>query len=310
MRHVEQPLHADGACIVSESPTKPRVLPIEEVVRWCVRDELPKRRDDVPISAPPAAGMHPMWRGGVFGARIDNWSREPGMPLAMGDPHPDALVIEAAIYALTPADLDLDAYDIGRGLDPRCNLAMITERARRSAIAWIVTLAKRGGRPDYGTGPECEPAMGTRGQVTLWVTETREAGRGGDGTPWFTTHDATTTPVRAGTYRPGTFCKLMWTRDSNAVADDRAVYAAWHAALTILAARLKTLTTITVRPPAAPATPWIEPPPASTTLLSLVPVNDTDLTPHRHTVARPRTRPAAPVRRVDPATYPPLRAAA
>lgn len=289
---------------------RPRALPIEEALRWCVRDELPKRRDDVPISAPPTAGMHPMWRGGVFGARIDNWSREPGMPAALGDPHPDALVIERAIFALKAAPLDLSGYRIGYGLDPRTNVALITERALASVVGWIVTVAKQGRHPDYGTGPVCEASKGTRGQVTLWMTDTVEAGHGADGKPWFTTHDRATTPARAGTYRPGTFCKLYWSRDCNAVADDRAVYAAWHAALTHLAATITGLTSITIRPPVAPATPWIEPPPAVTTLRAIASDDAADLTPHRHVVHRIRPRPAAPVRHIDPATYPPLRAAA
>jgi hypothetical protein len=41
-----------------------------------------------------------MWRYGVFGAQIDNWSREPGFPAALGDPHPDALEIESRVLAL------------------------------------------------------------------------------------------------------------------------------------------------------------------------------------------------------------------
>ncbi|MEE7479130.1 hypothetical protein MHIMP23_23385 [Methylobacterium hispanicum] len=68
--------------------------------------------------------MHPMWRGGIFGGRIDCWSREHGMPLALGDPHPDAILIEAEILGLDaaikratearePLQLNLDGYRIG-----------------------------------------------------------------------------------------------------------------------------------------------------------------------------------------------------
>jgi hypothetical protein len=41
-----------------------------------------------------------MWRYGVFGARIDNWAREPSFLAAQGDPHPDALTVESRVLAL------------------------------------------------------------------------------------------------------------------------------------------------------------------------------------------------------------------
>lgn len=111
--------------------SKRRVLSIEEALRWALRDEIPKRRFDQALgSAPSMPSIHPMWANGLF-TRVDNWSREPGMPLAMGECHPDADRIEAAITALNPESLDLTPYRIGHGLGPGCDLDHVIAMVRR-----------------------------------------------------------------------------------------------------------------------------------------------------------------------------------
>lgn len=286
-----------------------RVWPIEEAIRWTVRDELPKRRDGGSLFS-TGGSVHPMWGNGLF-TRVDNWSREPGMPLALGDPHPDALTIEQAINDLRPEDLDLTPYRIGYGLHPETPVAQIAARACAGVRPWLLTVAKQGRLPDHGGGPICEAGLGTRGQVTLWLRVAVQVGEGADGRPWFTESDQTTTPSRKDTYRAGTFCKLKWTRDGAAVAEDRAIYAAWHAALCKLAERL-VLASFAVKPPTAPATPWIEPPTPPRTLPSLRAVNDDEprqdengdaVAPRQVAPLRPRPRPTAPVRRIDPAAF-------
>ena len=317
-----------------------RVLPIEEALRWMARDELPKLKADAPITAPPTSSMHPMWRGGIFGARIENWNREPGLPAAMGDPHPDALRLQRAIRELRPETLDLTGYRITHGLlrlDPKIPLAEICAQAIEHAKGWLLTCAVRGRVPDHGCGAIFEPHKGSRGQVTLWIENQTEVGRGADGRIWYTASHETTTPYYGGEFRPekgsqykkGTFCKLRFTREARDVAMDRAIYAAWHAAGCRLVEmtsgfeeveveergrrilrREPILTSLALRPPMAPATPWIDPPKAPAVLLSLVPqAAEAPSEPVRREALPPRN-PPSPVRHLDPAAWSDLKAAA
>lgn len=149
----------------------------------------------------------------------------------------------------------------------------------------------------------CEPARGANHRPSLWHTVSTEAGVGQDGKPWFITSDQQTTMDKGNTYRTGTFCKLHWVRNVNDVAEDRARYAIWHAALTALGIVLRDLSVFLVKPLMAPATPWIGPPSARTVRPNLMPASDTDLTPAQHPVMKPRPRSPSPVRRIDPAEY-------
>ena len=281
--------------------TKRRVLPIEEVLRWAVRDELPKHREDGG-SLGGGSAVHPMWGNGLF-TRVDNWSREPGMPLALGGCHPDAEVIEKEIRDLDVEALDLAPYQIGHGLGPHCEVVRISRLVRRDVIAWLITFAKKGGRLDLGEHVICEPALSANGKVTVWRTVSTPCGTDLHGQPLFITSDEVA--VSKGDARDtGLFCKLNWTRNADDVAEDRARYAAWHAALACLADGLLMLSSIEVRAPIAPATPWLSQPTPPTMLQSLIPGDDTGLAPARHPVLRSRPRAAAAVRHIDPATYP------
>lgn len=249
-------------------------FPIDDLLRWTVRDELPKRQDERDVG-PRGSGLHPMWRHGIFGARIDCWSREPGMPLAAGDPHPDALVIEAALAELDglikaadqgrgPIPFDLAPYQIGAGLGSDTQLARVSAQAIIGTIPWIITTAKQGGAPDFGSGVEIAPVIGSRGRVTIWRTVEEVYGEDRDGRPLVVRTDRVTEVARGGTYSAGAFCKLKWERSPADVAADRAVYASWHAGLCWLADRLAgvggagSLASRRPKLPTAPMSPWIE----------------------------------------------------
>ncbi|GAB6842138.1 hypothetical protein HNR00_004020 [Methylorubrum rhodinum] len=272
-----------------------RTLDIEVALQWAYRDELPKRRDDHPLRGIGYPSTHPMWRAGAFGGRIDCWNRDPGFPLAMGDPSPDALRIEAAVEALDDATLDILPYDVGKGLGEHVDLRHVISITRRDVRSWIVTYARNGKRPDLGGPAEFEPVRGANGKAEIWETVSIPAGEGPDGTPWFTTFDRRTTSVRAGTYPDGAFCKLQWVRTADDIAEDRARYALWHAGLTLLAEILTpVLQTVAVAPPAAVTRPWIEAEPAPPTIRPNL---------ARRTVALDRRRPVArraPGRRPEP----------
>lgn len=214
----------------SRSPHDPgprRVLSIEDALRWMVRDELPKRRDGgryVSATNP----VHPMWQNGLF-TRVDNWSREPGLPLALGDVHPDAERIEAAVRALKPEDLDVSGYDIGAGLGLEVNkvrLADVIASAVADLKGWIFAHAKRGDRPDTSDGPACEGVLAaTGGKGVVWEEISTQYGEAADGTPLFVTRHATTRMFGDERRDEKKFCKLKWTRDAGDVAEDRARYA-------------------------------------------------------------------------------------
>ncbi|WP_447682867.1 hypothetical protein [Methylobacterium sp. D53M] len=280
-----------------------------------VRDELPKRHDDDRHYISTGGSIHPMWRHGVFGARIENWSREPGMPLAAGDPHPDALLVEEALAELDReirvdqgrgevGPLDLTGYDIGAGLGPNLDLAPIFRRAVSGVVPWLLTIAKRGGLPDWGSGPIIAPVRGSRGGVTIWKSVEEIVGEGKDGTPWVVKTDRVTEAGRGGFYSPGSFCKVAWSRDVRMVAEDRAQYAAWHCGCVWLEQRLPNLSSVRPKPPVAPATPWVTPPTVPTVLRAVeTAANDVEAATPVKREMLDRRKPE-PVRHIDPASYP------
>src|SRR5258706_11880489 len=105
-----------AAPTLSKRPAK-RFLDIETALRWAYRDELPKRdHTAVPKHALNERVWSPYTRpadfpevspsfreatgGGPSGGYADGWSRDPGFPAALGEPHPDAFAIEAAVKGL------------------------------------------------------------------------------------------------------------------------------------------------------------------------------------------------------------------
>ena len=100
-----------------ETPNK-RVMDIEDVLRWAFVDELPKRReDDGSFRMREFPSVCPMFAMAQHGGRIENFTREPGFPAAMGEPHPDALIVEAAVLGLSRfAEHRFDG-DLGLGED-------------------------------------------------------------------------------------------------------------------------------------------------------------------------------------------------
>src|SRR4051812_34003787 len=105
---------------------KRRPLDVESALSWAFRHELPKRRKPEALAYLQAAGhtsphvdhlapagfpsVCPMFKNAALGTSID-FPREPGFPASAGEPHPDALVIERAVAALSR----LPAPFFGRG---------------------------------------------------------------------------------------------------------------------------------------------------------------------------------------------------
>ncbi|MDX7953371.1 hypothetical protein P7D22_19590 [Lichenihabitans sp. Uapishka_5] len=235
-----------------------RVMDVEDVISWAFRDELPKRSRDR-VSEP--CQVSPMFRLGQYGVRIDNWHREPGFPTIMGDPHPDALKVEAAVESLArfvemPIEDGLDlAPDLAAfGIDEHDAM----RRALRQVVSTTVGFAKLRKRPYWHdkTYPMPVHTDGGRPRCYRWATMVDGTVTGGE------VEYECLVPVEGnrGTYPSGSHSPLRFDPDPRGMVEERAEYAAWWAALDLLAADLSArLDTIAVLPPSAPQRPWIDP---------------------------------------------------
>ena len=278
-------VQASSQSTTQAAAPKRRKMTIEEALRWAIRDELPKRRADSPIRGPQCAS-DPVWRMVAMGGPVDNWSREPGMPPAMGDPHPDAITIEAHLQVLSEtlqraADgsaicpLDLAPYPIQFNLRGKANLGVLTSATMYATPSWLVTGAIRR-PPAVCGGIAIEPVMAKNNKVAIWRTVHTPCGEGPDGKPWFTSHDEVATS-KGDSRDTGLFCKLNFTRTGDEVLEEQLRYAYWHAALVYLVPALQFLTSIEVLPPKAPIAPWLEPEEERAPLPNLRPARHVDL---------------------------------
>ena len=297
----------------TQGAPKRRKMTIEDALRWAIRDELPKRRQDAPIRGPRCAS-DPVWRMVAMGGPVDNWSREPGMPPAMGDPHPDAITIEAPLQVLSEmlqkaatgsaiCPLDLAPYPIQFSLGGKADLGVMTSAAMYATPTWLMTGAIRR-PPEVGDGITIEPVKSANGKITPWRTVLTPCGEGLDGKPWFTSHDEVATS-KGDSRDTGLFCKLDYIRAGFEVVEEQLRYAYWHAALVYLVPALQFLTSIEVLPPKAPNAPWVERKEEERAPLP-------NLRPRRHVerdrrVAGRRAAPlrASPVREIDPRDWTP-----
>lgn len=236
-----------------------RVLDIEDVLTWAYRDELPKRRDEGGGGEP--CSISPMFRGAALGTRIDSWSREPGMPAALGDPHPDSLLVEAAVGELVafrdrPLGMEpgwLSSDFTGLAVDEAGALV----RAGRTIDLLVIVNAKLRRRPLYDGRPTPGPTLLANNKPSVLAPELRSETAIGGRT---VKHEVlvATAAIRAGIYRPGARSPVTWSPDPQSVTLERAEYAVWRAALVFLAERLEgQLASISVLSPSAPERPWL-----------------------------------------------------
>lgn len=235
-----------------------RVLDIEDALQWCYRDELPKCRDEDGRYRSESAGISPMFRMVAFGARIDNWSREPGHPLAMGEPHPDALIIADAVAGLLPEQIDITGYARRWGSDPiRVDVEVIAEQAARSVVGLVMTRARMGVRPDHGADPEVERVLQNGSPVVYRKAQHTFLLPSGEAVTAERDEPVPSANKRGGYYPEGSFGKIKFNPGRVAVFLERAEYSAWRRALEILAEQLAgKLASIEVRAPAAARRPW------------------------------------------------------
>ncbi len=268
-----------------------RFLDIETALRWAYRDELPKRQHGGRYDTRKLTGMMSDPAGAELVRRDaqddDDRCREPGFPAAMGDPHPDSIIIESAVKhlgdwaghrfgadrmdALT-CDLPLDPWSTALDgfihLDP---VGAATEAI--AAMAGTITVnARMASRPRWSIDrPKSSWVSGPNGKPKVLIDETFVQKFDPKGMFYEPTQDPepraitfvktmSCRSVRANLYRPGTYCPLAWRPDPVRLLSERAEHCAWHAGLEILSAELEgQLEAIAVLSPAAAWAPWLSP---------------------------------------------------
>lgn len=209
---------------------RPRI-DIEKLLHWAYRDELPKRSVDT-------AGA--VWEMAVLGVRVDKSGGEPGMPIAMGEPHRDAFIVEEAVASLPtmeaswPECRDFVAPDFGALLGDD---DITITRLQVPAAVYVETHARMGNRPDWEVeGWRLRRIIGRNGRVQV-------EGLASDG------------HVRTGAY-----CATIVEPDPREIVADRVIYGAWWQGLTDLAAALSdSLERWIPTPPAVSPAPWLYP---------------------------------------------------
>lgn len=263
-----------------------RVLDVEAALSWAYVDELPKRKVAFDFGGGGAfPSVSPMFSMCALGGRVDNWSREPGFPAAAGPPHPDALLIEAAVERLGTAPLSCETSDYGEELlglvdDP----AAFGVLALRGVVNLVRIRARLGDRPSLGEAPAPGPWKNENGSASVKriVTDWVDDGLGGT-MPKAT--EIASPAYRKGLYHTGAYCPLRWSPAPRETMLERAEWAAWWSALSWLAGELEELETIRVTSPNAPRKPWLTP----AAVVSVLP----DLREPVRPVARRRRRVAA-----------------
>jgi hypothetical protein len=277
---------------LSRAPAK-RFVDIEYALRWAYRDELPKRH-----ALPRRLGTHtqervwspytfpagypevsPSFReataGGPSGGYADGWSRDPGFPQALGEPHPDAIAIEAAVKGLEAWQghgfgPDPTAAGLMHGIDHMAVDHVQAGMEAVAAMAGIISVhARAATRPRWSRKlPEPFPDNGQNGKPKVLIEETfvEMVDRKGvyyepvsDPPPGAITFikAVPSPPIRAGLYRPGAYCPLIYRPSPAGIVAERAEYAAWRMGLEILAGELEgKLGAIAVLTPAAAWRPW------------------------------------------------------
>ncbi len=205
-------------------------ISIEKLLSWTYRHELPKKE----------IGGLTGWEASIFllGTRIDN-SREPdepGFPVAMGAPHPDALLVDWRVRQLGTVVVLWEVVHqwimgslAGTSAD---DIALRRMQFERSAL---IQLHAR-----MGTRPQWDP-----GEVTVCAM------RGRNGKPVV----VGLTP--GGRYAEGSYCPLEIVPSLREIAHDRVEWFVWHETLLELAHESWNLADWEVLPSTAAAQPWV-----------------------------------------------------
>jgi hypothetical protein len=225
-------------------------IDIERLLSWTYRDELPKQRFALDGASISSSYENVMAYGAMGGIDIDE---SPRLPAALGAPHPDAFVVEAAVRALMAVKIEWDTNgralmgDFADLVIPHARLCFWSADME----PLVVMHARMGTRPDWRHEPfECVRMQDETGRNGKAIVVGRDPA----------THRYVREPDAHGAYAR---CPLVWKPDPAMVAEARMEYAAWHAGLCELAESLGTdsLSAHVALPPACSAEPWLTPDP-------------------------------------------------
>lgn len=216
-----------------------REIEIERLLHWAYRDELPKRGiGDV------ANDWERVSRYGELLTVIDD---EPGFPVIMGPPHPDALTIERAVQGLH-AELQLAWPDYRMLIMADMPALAPTDSPLGSLVfsevALVEAFARMGQRPRWDLGrPRPRRILGRNHKPVIIGT------------------------CEGGRYSAGAGCPLQWFDPTlEAIAFRRAEYLVWRGALDRLVGTLRgwLLRDHVPLEPDAPSVPWLDGPAVAT----------------------------------------------
>jgi hypothetical protein len=191
-------------------------LDVERLLQWAYQDELSKGGEQA------FSPWEPIIRyGDRGGVALDDAEYAGRLPPIFGEPHPDARVIERAVNALGPIEID-----------PRGH-------PHKRTTVLVMIHAKYGSRPDWYPEPIRIYPIRNGSRVHI-VGESKGRDRFGK--------------VR---YSPGAYCPLRFEPSIADVEHGRRNYTLWRNALETLAETLQLRDHVALRP-SAPQAPWLE----------------------------------------------------
>lgn len=205
-------------------------LPIDRLLHWAYRDELPKR-----IAADSSTLISHLVD---LGTMVDSGrTDDPRFPLALGDPHPDALMLEYKVRSLPDVTMEWEHWcsaimgellPYARADDP------LVRRMQFSPSALVTMHARMGTSPHWDLGrPELKRVLGRNGKpIVLGITA-------------------------GGRYTEGAHCPLRLDPTGYDIACARAEYVIWHQALVELIAECWNLHEMVATGPTVAPLPWI-----------------------------------------------------
>lgn len=208
-----------------------RPITIEKLLEWAYRFELPKKE----------IGGLTGWEASIFllGTRVDGGRSpdEPGFPVGLGAPHPDALLIDWHVRALCTVTVlweVVHAWIMGPLAGGTSADDIALRRMQFEPSALVQMHARMGTRPHWDIGDvTVRPLFGRNGKPTV----------------------VGLTP--GGRYGEGCYCPLEVTPSLREIAHDRVEWYVWREALVDLAAETWKLEMWDVLPPSAAAQPWV-----------------------------------------------------
>src|SRR5271166_563920 len=206
---------------------------IEKLLHWTYRDELPKRE----------IGGLTGWETLIYlGTKIDHSRQDwqPGFPVIMGPPHPDALLVDHAVRSLGDTVVEWE-HACERIMGPLLPYApaenKVLRRMEFNGSALVTMHARLGNRPHWQMGElKLLRVLGKNGKP---VVNGMTAGR---------------------RYAEGSHCPLRLEPKGEDIAQARCEYVAWHGSLVRLCGMLNDtwrLSEWKAELPTASPLPWI-----------------------------------------------------